>query len=296
MGGPTYTGIMRGITVDGVILAGSALNPPRRIFTPDPSVPDRQLGTAIPSLAVTAAYHGRIDRAGRTPAEIYEAATRFAEGEYADAVFAFDKGALPADRQADLAGKLQDWTGIPRQDWIASRFRVPPTGQFLKRILADRGLEAGNYDSRYTLPLQGGMGEPVADDPAMARYVPGFVAAFNDMIVKDLKVDMPIPYNAINFEQNSFVWSYDRIGPSPGENFAADLAVAMRRTPKLRVLLASGYYDMATPPLAAQKQLALGHVPLDRVTTRNYDSGHMLYLGDTAKAFADDVRSFITRR
>ncbi|WP_313440110.1 S10 family serine carboxypeptidase-like protein [Novosphingobium sp.] len=297
MGGPTYTGVMRGITVDGVIIAGTALNSPReQPAPPDAAAPNRGLGDALPSMAVTAAYHGGIDRAGRTTAQIYEGARAFAAGDYADAVFDFDHGALPAERQADLAAKLESWTGIPAKDWIANRFRAPSTGEFLKRVVASQRLAAGNYDSRYTLPLDGGMGEPVADDPAMARYVPGFVAAFHDMLVKDLGVDMPVPYNAINFEQNSFVWTYDRVGPPPGENFAADLAVAMRRTPKLRVLVASGYYDMVTTPLAAQKQLARGRVPIDRITTRNYESGHMLYLGDTAKAFADDVRAFITSR
>jgi hypothetical protein len=37
-----------------------------------------------------------------------------------------------------------------------------------------------------------------------------------------------------------------------------------------------------------------GGVPLDRVTFKNYESGHMLYLGDTAESFANDVRALIT--
>jgi carboxypeptidase C (cathepsin A) len=34
-------------------------------------------------------------------------------------------------------------------------------------------------------------------------------------------------------------------------------------------------------------------LPAERVTLRRYASGHMLYLGDTAEAFANDVRALI---
>jgi carboxypeptidase C (cathepsin A) len=173
-----------------------------------------------------------------------------------------------------------------------SGLRTSPQA-FAKQVLAQQGLEAGNYDSRYTLPLAGSMGDPVADDPAMGRYVPGFVASFNDMIHGDLKVDMPTPYAAISFTLN-FKWSYARSGVPEGQSFAVDLATAMRRTPKMRVLVASGYYDMLTPPANAESQVKRGGVPLDRVTFKNYESGHMLYLGDTAESFANDVRALIT--
>jgi len=39
--------------------------------------------------------------------------------------------------------------------------------------------------------------------------------------------------------------------------------------------------------------IAQANLPMDRVMLRRYASGHMLYLGDTAEAFADDVRTLI---
>lgn len=292
MGGPMYTSIMRGITVDGVILVGSALdirgqsragaNPPVGL---DPAA------LALPGLAVTAWHHNKITRNVGTAAEFYDEVKSFSATEYALALWKLDNGALSDAEKEGLARQLQEFTGLPAQAWIQAGLRIPAQA-FGKQLLADQGLEVGMYDSRYTLPLAGSGGDPVADDAAMGRYVPGFVAAFNVMLRDQLNVHMPIPYTSIAFDF-SFNWNYARIGVPEGQSFAVDLATAMRRTPALRVLVASGYYDMVTTPASAENQIKRGGLPLDRVTFKNYESGHMLYLGGTASTFAEDIRMFV---
>jgi carboxypeptidase C (cathepsin A) len=133
----------------------------------------------------------------------------------------------------------------------------------------------------------------VADDPAMSQYVPGFIAAFHQMLRDDLKVDLDRPYGAIVWRDLLANWKWDRAQVQPGQSFAVDLAIAMRRTPRLRLLVASGDYDLVTTPGAARRSLDQANLPADRVTYRTYASGHMLYLGDTAAAFSDDVRTLI---
>ena len=58
-------------------------------------------------------------------------------------------------------------------------------------------------------------------------------------------------------------------------------------------MAASGLYDLATTATAGGVQIANARLPSDRTTLRLYESGHMLYLGDSARQFADDVRRFI---
>lgn len=293
MGGPTYMGVMRGITVDGVILVGPALGGTKD-ETPDG--PNPRVGLSLPSLAVTAWYHGKIDRNAWAIPALYDEVKRFGATTYADALHRLDKGQLPAAELASVAAQLEAFTGIPARTWTSGGLRLA-NGPFLKQLLADEGLEAGAYDSRYTLPLANGGGEPVADDPAMGRYVPGFVAAFHQMLADVLKVDMKLPYHSIRWEGLNFVWNYDRrIGPPVAGGYAGELAIAMRRNPKLRLLVAAGYYDMVTTPAAAEYAVRQGNIPADRTSFRNYESGHMLYLGDTAGAFADDVRAFVSAR
>lgn len=281
MGGPLYTGVMRGITVDGVILLGITLG----------KIGERVPGMSLPSFAATAFHHGKVDPGGRTIDQFHREAIDFATGEYADALRRLRAGELPDPEKAAVAARLAALTGLPAQSWIEHDLDIPAR-TFLRSIIADRGLEAGAYDSRYTLPLNPTAGDPVSDDPAMGRYVPGFIAAFHELARDHLQIRMPIPYNSITWASLNFTWNWNRIGQPAGRNYAEELAISMRRTPRMRVLAASGYYDMVTTAAAAEQQISQA-LPADRVTIRNYESGHMLYLGDTAQSFAEDVRALI---
>ena len=72
-------------------------------------------------------------------------------------------------------------------------------------------------------------------------------------------------------------------GENKGNSFAstsAELSRALRRNPHLRVLVASGRYDLGTPYSASDWSLAQLDAPADvlkRVTHRYYDAGHMMY-------------------
>jgi carboxypeptidase C (cathepsin A) len=291
MGGPLYSGVMRGITVNGVILVSPALNfgvPPAAT----PEGPDPRVGKDIPGMAVTAWYHGRTEQDGRSTAQVYQDALQFASTDYANAIYQLGKSNLGETELAGIAAQLETLTSLPQAAWIENRLEIS-SQEFLKQVLAAQGLEAGNYDSRYTLPLAGSGGDPVADDPAMGRYVPGFVAAFHEMMTNELAVDMQVPYNSITFAEVNYGWKWERIPIARDRPPAKDLAMAVRRTPALKVMVATGYYDMGTSPASALQQLQAAEFPEGRLYHRHYESGHMLYLGDTAEAFADDVRALI---
>ena len=296
MGGPFYSGVMRGITVDGIVLLGLALDLPRGTQAQAAAgAPDPRAGLTLPAMAATAYYYQRIDRGGRTLEQLHHEVTAFATRQYPQALHRLASSQLPDTEKAQLAERLAGYTGIPAATWLQNDLRLP-TQQFLRSVIADQGLEAGAYDSRYTLPLSPSHNDPVADDPAMGRYVPGFVAAFHDMIRSELRVTMPMPYNSITWVGLNFNWNWTRTALPPNQSPAADLAVAMRRNPDLRVLVASGYYDMVTTAASGEFQVRNADIPEDRVNFRNYESGHMLYLGDTAESFAHDVRDLIEGR
>ena len=57
----------------------------------------------------------------------------------------------------------------------------------------------------------------------------------------------------------------------------------LAKNPHMQVLIASGYYDLATPYRAVEHALAgLGLDPVLRknITIETYDAGHMMYLHD----------------
>ena len=84
-------------------------------------------------------------------------------------------------------------------------------------------------------------------------------------------------------------------GDANGGSFTSttpDLARALRRNAHLRVLVASGRYDLGTPYSASDWSLAHLDVGADvaaRVQHHYYDAGHMMYTrsDDLAKLKAD---------
>lgn len=284
-GGPFGTGHMEGITLNGVILLGQAMD------SSGSAGEDGERLNSLPSLAATAWYHGKVERAGTLEQHV-EAARRFAEGPYLDALYA--GWHVDEERRRRVAEGLSDLIGIPASELLEHDLRLA-NREFAERLLAPEGKEVGMYDSRFVLPLENDGNDPVADDPAMAQYVPGYVAAVNEYLRGELGVALDRSYDAIEFRSVNARWDYGH-GPGvpPSTNFAADLATAARRNPALRIFVGTGYYDLVTTVGSAEYTFAHSGMGRDKVWFRNYESGHMPYLGpESRRALADDIRRFV---
>lgn len=285
-GGPTETGSMDGMTLNGVILLGQALD------MKGSAGEDTAYVNILPSLAATACYHGKA-AAGCTAETQVAEAKKFAGDVYLKALYAGSN--LPSTDRDAIVARLAALTGLS-PDFIRKNDLRVSAAAFEQELLKDRGEQVGAYDGRYTLPLTPNGKDPVADDPAMGQYVPGFVASFNMYQHDELGVSIDDTYEAISFRGVNFRWDYGR-GPGAGAdtNYAADLAIAMRRNPRLRLILGSGYYDLVTSLGSAEYVVAHGDFPAAATEMHVYPSGHMPYLGTKARQMlAHDVRAFIT--
>ena len=282
-GGPFGSGSMDGLTLNGVILLGQAMDRGASGFGP---------ANDLPSFAATAWYHGAVDRAGVSLEAHVAAAQHFAASEYLEALYAGRR--LSAERRAAVAGRIAALTGLPADFVLENDLRVS-ADVFSKHLLAADGRQVGKYDARFVLPLAASGNDPVADDPAMGQYVPAFVAALNLHLREELAVTLDRPYRAIEFRKVNARWDY---GSGPGvfspSNHAADLAVAMRRNPALRLFVGTGWYDLVTTVGDAEYTMAQNEFPPERVTLKTYESGHMPYLGEESRRrLSADLRAFI---
>jgi carboxypeptidase C (cathepsin A) len=282
-GGPFGSGSMDAITLNGVILLGQAMSS---------DAGEASFANALPSLAATAWYHGKVDRQDRSLEQQINDAKAFASTEYIQALYAGSN--LDDSKRQELAARIAALLGVSVELVLQSDLRVS-ADTFAKSLLADTGQQAGLYDSRFVLPLAGSGGDPVADDPAMGQYVPGFVAALNLHLRDELGVTIDDNYLPIEFHQVNGRWDY---GNGPGvpsrANYADDLAVAMRRNPALQLFVGTGCYDLVTTIGSAEYVISHGDFPKDRVTMKTYESGHMPYLGeDSRRNVAADLRRFI---
>nr|MCU0508193.1 peptidase S10 [Anaerolineae bacterium] len=78
---------------------------------------------------------------------------------------------------------------------------------------------------------------------------------------------------------------------------AESLRKAATVNPHLRVFVANGYYDLATPYFATEytvNRLQLDETLKDHITMRYYEAGHMMYIHLPSLAqFKSDVAEFV---
>jgi len=83
-------------------------------------------------------------------------------------------------------------------------------------------------------------------------------------------------------------------------NVAPALRSAMTQNPDLRVLVANGYYDLATPFAATKytmSHLSADRGLLNRVTMTYYEAGHMMYVHRPSLVkLRKDVGALLTAR
>jgi carboxypeptidase C (cathepsin A) len=132
-------------------------------------------------------------------------------------------------------------------------------------------------------------GEANEFDPSNAAIQGPFTAMLNHYVAGELGWKSDLPYELLTDRVRP--WSY-RESTNRYLNVAEDLRRAMAENPALRVFVAKGYYDLATPFFAAEytfDHLGFEADYLQRVTMSQYEAGHMMYIrtADRRKLRAD---------
>ncbi|MFT5423777.1 MAG: carboxypeptidase C (cathepsin A) [Phycisphaerales bacterium] len=231
----------------------------------------------FPSFAATARFHGKLsDRLTNMPMDEFVQEVRlFTLNEYAPALLAGDT--LPADEVDRIAGKVSEYLGITADyaKRVNLRFDVP---RFNKELRRDEGLTVGRLDSRFTGIDRDDAGSSYEYDPSMNAINSIYTESFNDYVRRDLGYDSDLVYEILT---GVYPWSYGRSGDNSYANVSERLRGAMHRTPSMKVFIASGYYDLATPFFATD--YTTSHMQLDpsvrgNITTHYYEAGHMMYV------------------
>lgn len=286
MGGPICAGaVATGISIDGIIMMGTALN-----VNPQPNWWDEygveRMALDLPTMAACSWY---FHREGKPQlAEFVEAADRFAGTELLNGLYRGNR--MTAEEERGFTEKLAYFTGLSETYLRRKHYRVS-LNEFSKELLSGKSMEIGMYDGRFVLPAgdQIGMADPVADDGAMGVYTPAFRGAFMKL-AEELGLQIDAPYQIINFNVNG-TWKFDGV-KTPLEYLRA----ALRRNPALRVLITNGVYDLVAT--IGQARYTAGHLDAGegQVIVKEYPSGHMSYVGEeSGRLLAADIRAFIEK-
>ncbi|HUP66534.1 MAG TPA: peptidase S10 [Thermoanaerobaculia bacterium] len=279
-----------GMYLNGVMLISSILDFQTARFETGNDLP---YVLFLPTYTATAAYHGKLptDLQQRELRETLAEVEEFALGEYATALMKGND--LPAAESARIAERVSRYTGLSREYVERSNLRIR-IDRFVKELLRDRRLTAGRLDSRFTGRDLDAAGERYEYDPSYAAIQGSYTGALLDYVRGDLRFESDLPYEILTGRVRP--WSYGNF-ENRYVNVAEHLRRAMAQNPGLRVFVASGYYDLATPYFATDYTIDhLGYEPdyEDRVTTEYYEAGHMMYVHlPSLGKLGEDLERFI---
>jgi len=247
----------------------------------------------LPTYAATAWYHGRINREGRSLESFLNEVRTFARTEYAQALIA-NHSRLTQSEHARIVARLAAYTGLKESYIAQSKLRVP-VDRFFKEFIRDKGLVIGRLDARYTGIEPESAGESAESDPTFDAIGGAFTSAIQ-VHLSELGVRTERPYLPMTSINDSWNWLLQDKAPSGGGyvNVVPYLGRAMRHSKDLRVLVASGYYDLATPFFGSENALSQDGVVHERIVYTYYEVGHMIFLHEPSRVqFLRDVRQFI---
>lgn len=282
--------IDRGIAFNGIVLVSSILNFQTAEFNKGNDLP---YALFLPTYTATAWYHKRLaPELQKDLKTTLTEAEAFANGPYVEALSRGDR--LPADRRQAIAREVARFTGLSVEYVEQSNLRIE-IQHFCKELLRRDGRTVGRLDSRFTGFDELGVTSEPEFDPSLAAIRPPYTAMFQQYVSGDLGFSSDEPYHILGGGFTQWTWNRD--------NGFVDTSEALRRAfvrnPYMRLFVASGYFDLATPYFATAYTLShLGLHPalVDRISTGEYAAGHMMYIdvGELVK-LRTDVAAFIDR-
>jgi carboxypeptidase C (cathepsin A) len=279
-----------GIGLNGILLVSAVMNFQTIRFADNNDLP---LVLILPSYAVTAWYHKRLSSAmqAKTVEQVAHEARQFAANEYMPAMLRID--ALSAAERGALAEKFGSLTGLSRDFIERNNFRVE-LNEFNKELLRSERRSTGRLDSRFKGIDRDAAGEGPDMDPSMSAIRTPYTAAFNSYVRGELNFKTDTEYYILGGGITS-PWNWNT------NNAYADTSIplksAMAKNPYMKIFIAAGYYDMATPFYAAEYTVSA--MNLDPQLRRNvsfayYEAGHMMYIEkNSLRKLKEDATAFI---
>jgi carboxypeptidase C (cathepsin A) len=286
--------IDRGIAFNGVILISTIMNFGTTNFAAGNDLP---YALFLPSYTATAWYHKKLppDLQSKPVERVVAEAEAWASGEY---MMALEKGARLSDQERQEAiAQLSRYTGLDQKFLDYANLRVN-LNLFRKELLRTERRSIGRLDSRFKGYDSNLASDSTDYDASEAAIRPPYTSTFNSYVRSDLGYKSDLEYYILGGGIGPWNWGTN--------NNYVDTSTALRnalaKNPYLKVFVAMGYYDMATPYYAVE--YTLGHISIDpallkNVSTSYYEAGHMMYIdeksltklhGDVEKFIQDSMR------
>jgi carboxypeptidase C (cathepsin A) len=280
--------IERGIAFNGIMLISTIMNFQTARFARGNDLP---YVLFLPTYSAIAWYHKRL--APDLQADLrktLEEVEHWAANEYTVALAKGDR-LTQAERQ-EVIDRLNRYTGLDKRFIDDSDLRIE-IQHFDKELLHDQKRTVGRLDGRFKGLDALAVSETPDFDPSLAAIRPPYTATFNTYVRNDLGFRSDLEYYILGGGVGRWDFGSDNVYADTSES----LRSAFAKNPYMKLFVASGFYDLATPYFATQ--YTLRHMGLDpslqgNVTTTFYEAGHMMYIDQTSLAqLKRDAAAFI---
>ncbi|GAA3696462.1 peptidase S10 [Nonomuraea antimicrobica] len=275
-----------GLFLNGVMLISSVLDFQTIRFTEGN---DLAYSLFLPTYAAIAHYHGL--HGDRPLADVLREAEAYAERDYP---WALARGSrLTGEERSAAVSEIARLTGLS-EDYVDRVDLRIEHQRYFTEVLRPQRKVVGRLDSRFTGWDPDAGAERFSADPSMNAIMGPYSAALNHYLRTELGYVNDLPYEVLTSRVQP--WSYKEF-EGAHVTVAGKLAAAMRTNPHLRVHVACGYHDGATPYYAAEH--AFAHLPLPAELTGNiefryYEAGHMMYVHEPSRlAQSADLAAFV---
>jgi carboxypeptidase C (cathepsin A) len=264
-----------GMYLNGVMLISSVLDYITGDFNQGN---DLSYALYLPTYAAIAHYHGL--HGDRPLDDVLREAEAFAERDY---LWALARGSrLGNEERAAAVSTIAALTGLSEDYVDRVDLRIEHI-RFFTEVLRSRRQVVGRLDGRFTGWDPDSGREHFTADPSMNAIMGPYSAALNHYLRTELGYANDLLYEVLTSRVQP--WSFKEF---EGAHVAVvdKLAAAMRANPHLRVHVACGYHDGATPYYAAEHAFAHLPVPAElaaNVEFRYYEAGHMMYVHEPSR-------------
>ncbi|HEY0597973.1 S10 family serine carboxypeptidase-like protein [Sphingopyxis sp.] len=256
-----------GTPLAGVILNSSVISYASTRFAPGNDLPYIYF---LPSYAAVHHFHRSAAR-GTDLRSHLNRAEAFALERYAPALAWGER--LDSVRRRQVADEMSDLVGLPTDYLLSADLKVK-SEQFMADYGRQLGIMLDRSDGRVAGLAEADRVKAFRDAPPYLETPIGM--AFRRYLTDELgvSIDRPYIYLALvggsnwNYEDGSYGRPFDNV------DMAVALADDMRANPRLRVMMAAGYYDLATPYFASEMVLSSRNLPRGRLVKRHYEAGH----------------------
>lgn len=286
------------VEFNGIVFISTILNyqtsaMERETYLIDPGN-DLPFALYLPTYAATAWYHSRLaeEHRSRPLREFLDEVEEFALGEYWSALARGDR--IDEVTRKAVADRLAEYTGLDTGFVDHYNLRVPIM-RFCKELLRDQKRTVGRIDSRYVGIDRVLAGNNIETDPSTDATKGVAAAALNTYLRDEIGFDTEEIYEVMSMDVWKS-WDYEDFKGKyvdTSEKFREVLS----RSRGTKVLVANGYYDLATPHFATE--YTISHMGLDPEVRDNikltyYEAGHMMYVHQPSLSqLAADLREFV---